>query len=313
MASPEAKNYWVLRMGEANRLATRAYADNFVGLRFADIDLTKYRQLPRKDFLEKVKPLLSKAFPEGSKGYVAAAAGQLFRFSALMKVGDVVLVPHTNEGKLYAGVLESDYRYVSGPDEEDHFWHQRSVSWLKEIPIDSMSDALRNSAGSIMTSFSVSGHAEEIALLISDGGAVTAGGEAIENAKEFGLESHLEDFIVHNWDNLPLSKHYEIYKDEDGLIGKQYVVDVGRIDILAKSKDGKEWLVIELKKGKTGDEVVGQVLRYMGYIKAELANESETVRGLLVAGSDDKKIQYAIVNLPNVKFMTYAVDFKLKS
>jgi len=37
------------------------------------------------------------------------------------------------------------------------------------------------------------------------------------------------------------------------------------IDILAVSKDQKELLVVELKKGRASDVVVGQIQRYMGF------------------------------------------------
>ena len=48
------------------------------------------------------------------------------------------------------------------------------------------------------------------------------------------------------------------------------------MDILAISKDQKELLVVELKKGRASDVVVGQVQRYMGYALDELA-EAEKV------------------------------------
>jgi RecB family endonuclease NucS len=43
------------------------------------------------------------------------------------------------------------------------------------------------------------------------------------------------------------------------------------IDILAVSKDGTCLLVVELKRGRASDVVVGQALRYIGYVQDELA------------------------------------------
>ena len=69
-----------------------------------------------------------------------------------------------------------------------------------------------------------------------------------------------------------VSKKYDIYQDGE-FSGRQFRTDTGPIDILAISKCGKELLVIELKKGKASDRVIGQIQRYMGYIKDEVAEE----------------------------------------
>ena len=57
--------------------------------------------------------------------------------------------------------------------------------------------------------------------------------------------------------------------------------DTGPIDILAVGKDKQEVLVVELKKGRASDSVVGQIQRYMGYI-AEIAEEHQRVRGVIM-------------------------------
>ena len=112
----------------------------------------------------------------------------------------------------------------------------------------------------------------------------------IEDPSEFALEKHLEDFLVTNWDQTELSKKYDIF-EEGEFSGQQYVTDTGPIDILAISKDKKELLVIELKKGRASDNVVGQVQRYMGYIKEEIATSEQEVKGVIIAFDDDQKIK----------------------
>lgn len=62
-----------------------------------------------------------------------------------------------------------------------------------------------------------------------------------------------------------------------------YPSDTGPIDILAISKDGKELLIVELKKGRASDVLVGQIQRYMGYVLDELAEENQTVKGVIIA------------------------------
>ena len=57
------------------------------------------------------------------------------------------------------------------------------------------------------------------------------------------------------------------------------------MDILAISKDKSELLVVELKKGRASDVVVGQIQRYMGFAQYELA---ELIKLLKVSSSDWK-------------------------
>jgi restriction system protein len=70
-------------------------------------------------------------------------------------------------------------------------------------------------------------------------------------------------------------------------------------------------LVVELKKGRASDAVVGQVLRYMGFVAQDLAEPNQTVRGVIIAQEDDSRIRRALVVTPNVTFFRYQVSFKL--
>ena len=95
------------------------------------------------------------------------------------------------------------------------------------------------------------------------------------------------------------------------MVGQQYPSDTGPIDILAISKDKKELLVVELKKGRASDNVVGQIQRYMGYVLEELAEENQTVRGVIIALEDDTRIKRALAVATNIEFYRYQVSFKL--
>ena len=74
------------------------------------------------------------------------------------------------------------------------------------------------------------------------------------------------------------------------------------IDILAISKDNKTILVVELKKGRVSDNVVGQIQRYMGYAKEELAEDNQTVKGIIIGLEDDLKIKRALSVASNIEF-----------
>lgn len=131
-----------------------------------------------------------------------------------------------------------------------------------------------------------------------------------DEIKIFTLEKQLEDFIVENWSNTIFGKDYDIYEDEKGNFGKQYPVDTGRIDILAKSKNSNDFLVLELKKGRTSDETLGQIQRYMGYVKHEIAPDNE-VKGVIIGLRDDLKLKRALSINPLIKFYRYEISFKL--
>lgn len=130
---------------------------------------------------------------------------------------------------------------------------------------------------------------------------------------EFGLEAHLEAFLIENWERIELGKHYTILEEDGDVVGQQYGTDVGPIDILARSKNGSEWLVIELKKGKPSDRVIGQILRYMGWVKANKAAADEAVKGLIVLKSKDSKLEYSASMIPDITIMTYSVNFTLNN
>ncbi len=90
-----------------------------------------------------------------------------------------------------------------------------------------------------------------------------------------------------------------------------YATDTGPIDILAMSLDGNEILVIELKRGRASDSVVGQIQRYMGYVQEVIAEPHQIVRGMIIALDNDKRIRYALTVAPNIEFYRYRVDFHL--
>lgn len=127
----------------------------------------------------------------------------------------------------------------------------------------------------------------------------------------FALEKHLQEFLIKNWYTI-MGTEYDIMEG-DGESKGEYPTDTGKIDILARSKDGKRYLVVELKKGRPSDAVVGQCLRYMGDVKSELAGEDQDVKGVIIAREGDKKIQSALSVTQNIEFQTYEVDFKLIS
>jgi len=134
-----------------------------------------------------------------------------------------------------------------------------------------------------------------------------------ESPATFGLERHLHEFMRDNWEKTSLGKEWGLYVEDGDLAGYEYPCPLGRIDLLAKHKTKKSWLVVELKRDQSSDATIGQVLRYMGWVKAHLAEHGDEVEGLVVCHSGDEKIRYALTMTGGVKLMVYEVDFRLKA
>ena len=283
---------------------------NFIGADF-DInqDLSKHLPDNWRDFNKKFIPIWLENHPEKSKVAAGLSCGALWTVAKGLKKGDIIISPNGMGSYHIAEVLD-DYSYHEGQT----LPHRRTVNWYSNtIERADMSDSLKNSTGSIGTVSDITNYAEELELLI--GGkkqpTIISTDETIEDPSVFALEKHLEDFLVANWKQTALGKDYDIYEEDGQQIGKQYPTDTGFMDILAISKDKKELLVVELKKGRASDNVVGQIQRYMGFALEELAENGQTVKGVIIALEDDNRIRRALAVAPNIEFFRYQVSFKL--
>ena len=124
------------------------------------------------------------------------------------------------------------------------------------------------------------------------------------------MERQLEDFIIDNWNETELGKKYDLIYEEGDLKSRQYNTAIGKIDILAKEKsDANSYVVIELKRNQTSDETIGQITRYMGWVKENIPDSK--VKGIIIAGKYDERVRYAITMVPDIDVFLYQVDFKL--
>lgn len=306
------KNYYRLMLGAKSIHADECFEGGFVGTDFG-IHQDLAGELPEdwRTFNRKWVPIFMDTHPGKTKIAAGLACGALWTVSKGMESGDLVLCPD-GSGQYKVGELSGDYHYV--PD--GVLFHRRTVKWFdKTIARNDMSDALRNSTGSIGTVARITDHSEEIERLI-EGGAppvIITTDPTIEDASAFAMEKHLEDFLVANWTQTELGRDWDIYEEEGEKVGKQFETDTGRLDILAVSKDKSKLLVVELKKGRASDAVVGQTLRYMGFVQDELAEENQQVEGVIIALDDDQRIRRALAIVPSIKFYRYQISFKLVS
>lgn len=127
--------------------------------------------------------------------------------------------------------------------------------------------------------------------------------------RKFAFEKDLQNYLIKNLDSIEL--RLRLYEDEDGQFkGVEFPAGQRNIDILAVGDDGA-FVVIELKVSRAYDRVIGQLLRYMAWVKENLANDVP-VRGIIVASelSDDLKLAASLV--PNVKLVEYEISFALR-
>ena len=301
-----SKNYFRIMLGKKSVHAPACFAENFIGINDDTGDLTGQFPEDWRAFNKKFIPVFLERHPGKSKIAAGLACGVMWTVGKYLQRGDIVLCPD-GSGTYRVGEVTGEYVYAPG----QVLPHRRPVRWLdKAIQRAEMSEALRNSTGSIGTTSDVTAYHDELEKLIG-GIPPAAAVEAVEDPAAFALEKHLEDFLVKNWANTDLGKEYDIYQDDGEVVGQQYPTDTGPIDIFAISKDKKRLLVVELKKGRASDVVVGQVLRYMGYVQEELAETGQTVLGVIIAVEDDPRIRRALAVSPNVSFYRYQVSFKL--
>jgi hypothetical protein len=81
------------------------------------------------------------------------------------------------------------------------------------------------------------------------------------------------------------------------IYGRQFPTHIGPIDLLCKDKKTDEYVIIELKRGHTNDEVVGQILRYMGWVYVHLEKSKKSVRGYIVASEFSDNIEYSLIGM----------------
>ena len=138
-------------------------------------------------------------------------------------------------------------------------------------------------------------------IIAEEEAATDEGGDGIQ----LSLERDLEQALLRKLDQI--EPGLELY-EHLGARGQQLDTNVvGRLDLLAEDSEGR-LVVIELKAGRADDRVVGQILRYMGWVQQEIA-PAAGVRGIVVASDFTDRARYAAAAVPTVALMQYEVQF----
>lgn len=118
------------------------------------------------------------------------------------------------------------------------------------------------------------------------------------NQRHHLAEQNLEEFVVQQLEEI-----------ESGLklVNRQLSTAAGRLDLLCQDHLGC-YVVVELKRGQGTDQVVGQILRYMGWVQENY--RTDKVRGIIVVGKKDHLLSYAIKAVPNIQVKEFRLSIK---
>ncbi|HET8670719.1 MAG TPA: endonuclease NucS domain-containing protein, partial [Candidatus Saccharimonadales bacterium] len=94
------------------------------------------------------------------------------------------------------------------------------------------------------------------------------------------------------------------------LIGANYPAAGRFIDLFYSDRD-HNLLVVELKVSRAYDRVVGQLLRYMGWVKEYHAERNQQVRGLIIGDKITQDLVLAVSMVPNVECKEYDKSARL--
>jgi restriction system protein len=303
--------FYRIILGKGNAYAAQAFNEGWVGVDY-DIREDLTGQLPEEwtEFNKAFIPKLQDQTPSLLKTTAGMYCGATWTTCKGIQIGDIVVSPD-GTGKYRLGRVSGDYVFA----QDDVLPHRRPVEWLENfISKTACTNALQKSLSVPPAVISLGSYVDELDRLMRNDPAfgLIATDSSVEDPLAFALEKHLEDFLVSNWALTPLGQTHDILEIDNVQVGQQFQTDTGPLDILAKSKNGDELLVIELKKGRASDAVVGQIQRYMGFVMTELAEPHQSVKGVIIALDDDKRVRRALLAAPNIEFYRYEINFSLQ-
>jgi restriction system protein len=288
--------FWKISPGKQAYLWEEFKAKNYIAIGWNDVgDLRKFAN--RDEIIKEFYDVYPDSLPD-----------QVLEFFYDMKKGDRVLI-YGNKNVYALGEILSDYYYKE--EESDVYYlynHRRDVKWL-EIPTPPLSIEFlpEDLQRKLMRPRTIIELTEDEWKSIEEVIKEQPPPEELEQPPpiepsfSISLERTLRDYLAENPNILEYGLQLE---------GKEYPTDAGNIDILFKDKDGG-YVVVETKKGRESDKVVGQILRYMGWVKKNL---SPKVRGIIVTHTSDSNLEWAVEAVRDlVKLKFYKVKFELSN
>jgi len=270
-----------------------------------------WRELPDASKLDKaeLEAKFKEIFPQvTNKGNITRDVNTIWNFLHEISIGDYILARKGTKKLIGHGIVKGTpyYDVSAGKDRvgnltENYYPYLIPVEWeQKDI---SYSDIVF----SFYTMYEID--EEKYKELIPEP-------TPTEQLPEFVMEKYFEEFIIKNFDKI-FKGRLTLYNDQEESKAQQRIMlddenkQIGRLDLLAKDSSGN-FVVIELKKGKESDQVIGQLLRYMGWVKEKLCIDTQDVRGLIICKKIDSKLKYSLIPVADkISVKEYTMDFKL--
>jgi len=144
------------------------------------------------------------------------------------------------------------------------------------------------------------------AMVLAESEPVAAVEQAEQAKDEVLLEAAIEQYLVDHWAETPFAERGVHLHD------RQYNIPTGIVDLLGWQREQHAWWVVELKKGKAEDRVIGQLLRYTGWMRAERLRPKEDVRGVILAREASDRLKYAVTEIPHAEIWTFNDDLTIQ-
>ena len=323
LGPPMSRRYWVIAPFNSNfddgynAMWQHAIEYGSISIGWGVLgDLTSYSQ---PEILQRYK----EEWPETSPKSAAVCSHMLSKFYNDISPGDIVIARWGTKCIAGVGTVTRGAYYDAnklarvveelGPDYEGlTYFHHLDVDWREDLRDYTFDETVFG----IQTLHEISEEKYQW-LTEEESESDDLDPEISEESKTdpfaFHLESQLEEFLITNFRSI-FQGELEVVTDDSGVsIGQQYRCDAGLIDILARDVNTNDFVVIELKKGKPSDKVLGQTLRYMGWVLENLCDEGQNVRGMIISHQEDPKLEYGLKVAPNISARYYQVDFSLHS
>ncbi len=120
------------------------------------------------------------------------------------------------------------------------------------------------------------------------------------------LEDELEARLLHG--DSVFGTKLRMYDHDDDLYGRQYVIPVGRLDLLCEDDDGNYW-IIELKKDSGYDDAFAQTMDYIKWFEENKVKGSQKVYGIICLNGPTKDLIQKVNNEPRVKLFEYNISY----
>jgi len=132
-------------------------------------------------------------------------------------------------------------------------------------------------------------------------------GKEDDNGNEFAYEKDLQNFLAKNLSLI--EQGLTLYMEEE-ISGIEFPVGGRFVDILAIDSN-KDYVVIELKVSRGYDRVVGQIIRYMAWIRKNHADENQEVRGIIIAREISDDLLLACSETQSIELYEYNLSVSL--